>query len=153
MPSEVKPSPQQRYRQLHPKKLDDFYRDIKTEHQACYKPNDFACRSAIPEYLRKDNPFQTNSEKSMRHIRTTGPNAAIVSYVPTKDKYKMLLEQKTRESYEQIKNEDPSMRKFKLVNEINANPLVFGFLDNYEPQHKIAYSDNQIRRNHSEIFN
>ena len=144
--------PQQRYRQMHPRtSLDDFYKDMQTEHQASFRQNSFASRSEIPEFLRHENPYQSNAEKSMRYIRTTGPNADVVSYVPTKDKYKLLLEQKTRQNYEALKSEDPSMRKFKLVNEINANPVLFGYLHNYEPKMKLGNPEHQIMRNHSEI--
>jgi hypothetical protein len=105
-------------------------------------------RSEIPEFIRRDNPYQTNSEKSIRHIRTfSGTN----SYVPTKDKYQIMMEKKLRESYDEIKEKDPSMGKYKLVNEINATPMVFGFLSGYEPQMKLGNPRSQNRRNHSEI--
>ena len=87
----------------------------------------------------------------MRHIRTTGPNSTIVTYVPTKDKYQLMMEKKTRENYEIIKDKDPTMGKYKLVNDINATPMVFGYLDGYEPKIKHGNPYNQHLRNHSEI--
>ncbi len=110
-----------------------------------------AARATIPEHVRRENPFQTNNEKSMRHIRTTGPNSNMVSYVPTKDKYRLMMEKKLRERFELIKEDDPSLSKYKLVNEINATPMVFGYLDNYEPKIKLRNPDHQQMRNHSEI--
>lgn len=152
VPSQVRPSPQQQQYRKHYNKADNHYKDMQTEAQSSYKQiAKGVTRAEIPEFIRKDNPYQTNNEKSIRHIRTVGPNSNIVSYVPTKDKYRLMLEKKTRESYDTIKESDPSMSKYKLVNEINATPMIFGYLSNYEPKNKLGNPDHQDRRNHSDI--
>lgn len=153
VPSKVNPSPQQQqYRKVF-NKADDFYKSMQSEHQANFKQinKGQVQRSEIPEYIRRDNPYQTNAEKSIRHIRTTGGNQNVVSFVPTKDKYQLMMEKKLRESYEQIKEKEPTMGKYKLVNEINATPMVFGYLSAYEPQMRLGNPRSQNYRNHSEI--
>ncbi len=62
-----------------------------------------------------------------------------------------MLEKKTKESYENLKETDPNMSKFKLVNEINATPMIFGYLSNYEPKNKLGNPEHQNMRNHSDI--
>lgn len=142
---------QQQYRKSY-KNKDDHYKNMQSEHQASYKQiAASAARAQIPEFIRRENPFQTNNEKSMRHIRTTGPNSNMVSFVPTKDKYRLLMEKKLRESYENIKQDDPTMSKFKLMNEVNATPLIFEYLNNYEPKVKLRNPNHQNSRNHSEL--
>lgn len=126
---------------------------MQSEHQSSYKQiAKGVTRAQIPEFIRKENPYQTNNEKSIRHIRTVGPNSNIVSYVPTKDKYRLMLEKKTKENYENIaKENEPNMAKYKLVNEINATPMIFGYLSNYEPKNKLGNPEHQDMRNRSEI--